>query len=109
MARLHFSGFTGNLAAVGKCEWAAVSGAPTQIAEGGARGTYAMRITSLVSATRQGVGCRVLTAGPTDGTSYFHRFYLRVRTRPAGPNYIFTTGATTLAGPVAGAPALRLD
>src|SRR5687767_9165861 len=88
MARLMTAGFCGDLTTVGRCEFSATAGSPTRSTTTIRNGErFSMRISSLTTGARRGVGFR--GAGATvDGRTYCYRGYLYVVTRPSAQNTV---------------------
>lgn len=108
MARIHFAGCIGDLATAGKCEFTTQTGSPANAsAPVAGSGMYAMRVTSLVSATKKGVGFRYLST-VVDGQTYFFAFDVYIPTRPSAANQIVSIQTSSISNPVASAPGVRI-
>ena len=85
MSRISSYGFELNSATAG-VEFEAVGGSPTVQSTTVRSGTYALQITSLVSATRQ--AARFVMAASAGNGPFFVRFYFRADTLPSAENTI---------------------
>jgi hypothetical protein len=98
MARLHSSGFEQNSVTAGNADVYTAGGSPTISSTTVRSGSYALRISSLASATAQGVLYK--WAASTNNGPFYFRAYLNVATLPSAENRIITLGAAS--GSIAG-------